>query len=134
MLYQTTRSTPITVGSKSVLTLYCVPKVLYCFYLISVQGKWLVLSCPLFGGFTGLEGNIGCQILGGFCPTQSEYWGGGAPKPPSSYAPAQFKECQLGSMQLVKGHQLNKLASLPKMSIPKQSGCKKKPIILLVRR
>ena len=28
---------------------------------ISVQGKWLVLNCPLIGGST----NIGCQILGG---------------------------------------------------------------------
>ena len=42
-----------------------------------IQGKWLVLSCPLFGGFTGLEGNIGYQILGGALPPQSEYWGGG---------------------------------------------------------
>ena len=59
MLYQTACSTQITVGPKSVLTLYCVPNVLFltsiCSY-ISVQGKWLVLSCPLFGGFTGLEG------------------------------------------------------------------------------
>ena len=29
VLYQTTRSTQITVGPKSVLTLYCVPKVLF---------------------------------------------------------------------------------------------------------
>ena len=70
MLYQTTRSTQITVGPKSVLTLYCVPKNIVsdlCSH-ISVQGKWLVLSCSLFGGFTGLEGNIGCQILGGLEP------------------------------------------------------------------
>ena len=37
---------------------------------------------PLFGGFTGLEGNIGCQIFGG---------GGGGGRGwshPSSYTPA----------------------------------------------
>ena len=29
------------------------------------------MACPelsLFGGFAGIEGNIGCQILGGLCP------------------------------------------------------------------
>ena len=39
------------------------------------------MAGPMFGGFTGLEGNIECQILGG---------GGGGwspPSPPSSYAP-----------------------------------------------
>ena len=44
------------------------------------------LSFKLFGGFTGLEDNIGCQILGGSAP-QSEYWGvgggGGAGAPPA---------------------------------------------------
>ena len=56
---------------------------------ISVQGKWLVLNCPLIGGFT----NTGCQILGGLCPPppQSGYWGGGGgcspPSPPPPLAP-----------------------------------------------
>ena len=75
VLYQTTRSTQITVGPKSasVDTLLCPKSIVFdiCSH-ISVQGKWLVLSCPLFGGFTGLESNIGCQILGGgargLCP------------------------------------------------------------------
>ena len=44
--------TLITVEPKSVLTLYCVPNVLF---LTSVGVQGLVLSCPLFGGFTGLE-------------------------------------------------------------------------------
>ena len=60
MLY---RSMQITAGPKPVLI--CVDTLLrfkcivfdICSH-ISVQGKWLVLSCPLFGGFTGLEGNI----------------------------------------------------------------------------
>ena len=52
--------------SISIDTLLCPTSIVFdlCSH-ISVQGKWLVLSCPLFGGFTGLEGNIGCQILGG---------------------------------------------------------------------
>ena len=45
----------------------------------SVQGKWLVLSCPLFGGFTELEGNIYYQIL----PPNLNIGGAGAPPPPS---------------------------------------------------
>ena len=59
----------------SIDTLLCPKSIVYdlCSH-ISVQGKWLVLSCPLFGGFTGLEHNIGCQILGGL-------------EPPSPYAP-----------------------------------------------
>ena len=40
------------------------------------------MAGPLFGGFTGLEGIIGCQILGG-----GGGGGVGAPQPPSSYAP-----------------------------------------------
>ena len=39
----------------------------------------LVLSCPLFGGFTGLERNIGCQIFGG--------GGGGGWSPPPAPTP-----------------------------------------------
>ena len=50
----------------SVDKLLC-PKCIICSH-ISVQGKWLVLSCSLFGGFTGLEGNIGCQKMGELCP------------------------------------------------------------------
>ena len=61
-----THSTLITVEPKLVLTLYCVPTVLSLTSRVTlVQGKWLVLSCPLFGGFTGLE----CIIrLGGLEP------------------------------------------------------------------
>ena len=79
VLYQTTRSMLITVEPKLVVdTLLCPKFIVFdlCRHIIhSVQGKWLVLNFPLFGGFTGLEGNIGCQILGG---------GGGtaAPQPP----------------------------------------------------
>ena len=37
-----------------------------------------------------IEGNIGCQILGGLCPPNLNIGGGGLepPSPPSSYAPA----------------------------------------------
>ena len=92
-LYQTTRSTQITVGPKSVLTLYCVQKVLCS--RISVQGKWLVLSCPLFGGFTGLEHNIGCQILGGLCPPNlNNYWGGWSPPPQPPYQLGAKVDCR----------------------------------------
>ena len=48
VLYQTMRSKLVTVEPKS---LYCVPNVGLCSH-ISVLGKWLVLNCPLFGGFT----------------------------------------------------------------------------------
>ena len=70
--------TNYTVGPKSVLTLYYVSNVLFLTSVvrhISVQGKWLVLSCPLFEGFTGLEGNIG-------------YWGGWSPPSPPPPPPA----------------------------------------------
>ena len=33
---------------------------------------------PEFFGFTGLEGNIGCQILWGLCPPNLNIGGGGA--------------------------------------------------------
>ena len=43
----------------------------------------------LFGGFTGLEGNIGCQILGGggLCPPPPNLNIGGAGAPPAPPAP-----------------------------------------------
>ena len=86
MLYQTTRSTQITVGPKSVLTLYCVDPKSIVFNLcshISVQGKWPVLSCPVFGGFTGLEGNYWMSNIGGALPPPNLNIGGaGAPQPP----------------------------------------------------
>ena len=48
---------------------------------------------PLFEGFTGLEGNIGCQIMGGLCPPNLNTGGGGgggagAPPPPPPQPPA----------------------------------------------
>ena len=99
----------ITVGPKSVLTLYCMctcPKSIVCFFtsvvtLMYIQGKWLVLRCPLFGGFTGLEGSIGCQILGGLCPPPNLNVGGaGAPpgQPPSSYAPKRVPSCSIDAL------------------------------------
>ena len=49
------------------------------------------LSCPLLGGFTGFEGNIRCQILGG-----------GAGAPPSSYAP-EDRTCMRAYLLVIWG-------------------------------
>ena len=68
----------ITVEPKLVVdTLLCSKFLKLCSHIIYsvMQGKWLVLN--FFGAFTGLESNIGCQILGG----------GGGLQPPGSYAP-----------------------------------------------
>ena len=93
----------ITVGPKSVLTLYCMSPKCIVFNIcshISVQGKWLVLSCPLFGGFTGLEGKWMSNFL--FIYLFIFFGGGGrgagapsAPPPPSSYAPVNVSSCKL---------------------------------------
>ena len=43
---------------------------------ISVQGKWVILSCLLFGAFTGLEGNTGADLgleNGGFFFVRSNH-------------------------------------------------------------
>ena len=79
------RSTLITVEPKLVVdTSLCSKFIIFdlCTH-ISVQGNaWLVLNFSLlvyFGVFTGIEGNIGCQILGA---PQSDYWGAAAPPPP----------------------------------------------------
>ena len=56
---------------------------------ISVQGKWLVLNCPLIGGST----NIGCQILGGLCPPPNLDIGGAA-APPAPQPPRLLRPCQ----------------------------------------
>ena len=64
VLCQTTRSMLNTVEPKSVVvTLLCPKFIVFDLHSHIVQGKWLVLNCFLFGGFTRLEGNIGCQIL-----------------------------------------------------------------------
>ena len=84
MLYQTTFSMLITVEPKLVVdTLLCPKFIVFdlCNH-ISVQGKLLVLNFSLFGDFTGLEGNIRCQILGGWSPPSPP-----PPPPPGSYAP-----------------------------------------------
>ena len=79
MLYQTTRSILITVEPKLVIDTLLCPKFIvldFCSHIIQCPGKTVawVLIFSLFGGFTGLEGNIGCQILGGG-------GGGAAPTP-----------------------------------------------------
>ena len=75
MLYQTTRSMLITVEPKLVVdTLLCPKFIVFdlCNHIDQCPGK---IVGPEF--FTGLEGNIRCQILGGLEP----------PSPPGSYAP-----------------------------------------------
>ena len=91
--YQTTHSMLITVEPKLVVdTLLCPKFIVFdlCNH-ISIQGKLLVLNFSLFGGFTGLEGNIRCQILGGALPPppQSEYWGGST-APPRLLRPGNY--------------------------------------------
>ena len=85
VLYHTTRSMHNTVGPKSGLILYCVPNVLFLTSVVTLvsRGNDWSCSCPLIGGFTGLEGNIGCQILGGFCPPNLNIGGAGAPPAPT---------------------------------------------------
>ena len=102
MLYRTTRSTQIIVGPKSVLTLYCVPKVLFLtsiVILVSRGNGWSYINCPLFGGFTGLECNIGCQILGGSAPPPNlNIQGGGGLEPPQP--PQLLRPCYTAGADL----------------------------------
>ena len=66
---------------KSVLTLYCAPKVLFLTsVVILLVSRGPELSFIWRGGFTGLEGSVGCQILGGggsSPPCILILWGGG---------------------------------------------------------
>ena len=69
-------------------TLLC-PKCIV-FDICSVQEKWLVPSCPLFRGFTALDGIILDVKYWGALSPNLNIRGAGAPppSPPSSYAPA----------------------------------------------
>ena len=85
LLYQTVLSTLTKLEPKSVLTLYCVPNVLFLTSVVTLVCRgngWSRSSCPIFGSFTGLEGIL----------VDVKYWGGWSPPPSPPPAPTPLIE------------------------------------------
>ena len=93
MLYQTTCSTQITVGPKSVLTLYCVPKVLVLTSVVTLvsRGKdWSQVVLYFEVSLVTLDVKYWGGGGGGLCPPNLNIGGAGAPQSPPAPTPLAY--------------------------------------------